>query len=1046
MNKFRTDLSIACFVMKQCLYLISVLGGTVVVSGCMPSPLTSELGAIPESDQYRYQVIQNNMQRHLGDTFLATTFSGGGMRAATFAYGALRAIRETRVSVPEKRTEENKAQIFLIDEIDFASSVSGGSVTAVYWALNGPDRLDELEKVFLRKNVQRQLLAMALLHPVSWLRLPTPHYSRINILSDYFEKYLVDDETYRSLITRTKSDRNRPYLVLNATDMSTSSLFPFIQLQFDLLCADLNDFKLADAVAASAAYPIAFTALTLDNHRSEDSSMNSSCLEQGMEQKLKQELKEKEDLVLDLEQGLNRKQKIVEKQRIELQKSESLAEMRKLALAEAKERVRTGRLERRQAEQSVKTQEGKLNEANRHMERKKQEFADAERRMKEQQEDQEKAQKKKQDLIKNQVIDLEEAQRVVRELTDELNQVEGNESFLDRLRQWWMKWEGIWEGGNRQDREQDQSPMNERDSEDVSRQTRESVPIQRSELDEGQEKIPREESSRIVIVILKELQQLREWMRDLGQAPEDKSESVQEQMPEDTSQPAQAQPSELTQLQVRLQELEKNLVEAQKSLQELLKQNRQELEQAPVLMLAQLQARLRNLESKVEEVRELRRKLERASELAPEQVRIQLRELEPLAVQEMTEVQEMQREQMQKWLRKRKQDIERRLEEAKKNLQNIEKEQKHDLEEVDNQLKIRGEELDNAKKKMQEQEKLLAVAKDRLRVIGEKLEQDNKEVEKRSQKLKQAQEQKRQREQKLKKAQEGIQEQERKLKQAREDEQKWDRHLKRVQAVQTEHEIAAHHFRAQLSHYGHEDTRYVHLLDGGAADNLGFTSLLELLDSFFQDFDLSRNSALEWTKDTKHVAIISIDARSAPPNNYTKRDAPPGPIDTLFTTIGTAIDSKSFLLRKELGRITEKLESEKIVSENFIVDVSLDNIANFHAHTDSHVHAHIHLYSDEHVHNHKHNEHDHVHLHKDVAVDSLDLSACQRGYQNIPTNWNLSNDQIDALIAIGEVLVRNSEEYKRLIETLSGEISPSEDTVATVCNKFQKVLMPNLNS
>src|SRR5262249_29243400 len=67
----------------------------------------------------------------------------------------------------------------------------------------------------------------------------------------------------------------RPYVVLNAADMSTGAVFSFTQDQFDLICSDLAQLKLADAAAASAAFPVALTALTLKN-RSPWAAQNSA--------------------------------------------------------------------------------------------------------------------------------------------------------------------------------------------------------------------------------------------------------------------------------------------------------------------------------------------------------------------------------------------------------------------------------------------------------------------------------------------------------------------------------------------------------------------------------------------------------------------------------------------------------------------------------------------------------------------------------------------------------------------------------------------------
>jgi len=58
----------------------------------------------------------------------------------------------------------------------------------------------------------------------------------------------------------------RPLLILNAADMVTGTVFPFTQYHLDLLCSDLRQVKLSTAVAASAAFPVAMSPVTLRNY------------------------------------------------------------------------------------------------------------------------------------------------------------------------------------------------------------------------------------------------------------------------------------------------------------------------------------------------------------------------------------------------------------------------------------------------------------------------------------------------------------------------------------------------------------------------------------------------------------------------------------------------------------------------------------------------------------------------------------------------------------------------------------------------------------
>ena len=55
----------------------------------------------------------------------------------------------------------------------------------------------------------------------------------------------------------------RPYVVINASALATGARFPFTQAQFDLLCSDLGSVSVGRAVAASAALPPFFGAITL---------------------------------------------------------------------------------------------------------------------------------------------------------------------------------------------------------------------------------------------------------------------------------------------------------------------------------------------------------------------------------------------------------------------------------------------------------------------------------------------------------------------------------------------------------------------------------------------------------------------------------------------------------------------------------------------------------------------------------------------------------------------------------------------------------------
>ena len=83
-----------------------------------------------------------------------------------------------RVVLPGDRT--------LAQEIDVISSVSGGSVAAAYFALEGRGGFDALEDDFVRQNGMGALLGAGL-NPFGLISLATNGKERIDLLIDYLD-------------------------------------------------------------------------------------------------------------------------------------------------------------------------------------------------------------------------------------------------------------------------------------------------------------------------------------------------------------------------------------------------------------------------------------------------------------------------------------------------------------------------------------------------------------------------------------------------------------------------------------------------------------------------------------------------------------------------------------------------------------------------------------------------------------------------------------------------------------------------------------------
>jgi len=186
------------------------------------------------------------------EVLLTLAFSGGGTRAAAFAYGVLAELEDTRLIFDGRQRS-------LVDEVDVISGVSGGSFTAAYFGLHGRDTFNTFEKQFLRRDVQGEL-GMRLLAPWNWPRLFSPFYTRSDIAAEFYDEHIFDGAVFGDLAAG-----DGPAIQIFATDMATGSPFAFNQDQFDFLCSDLLTYPIARAVTASSAVPGVFAPLTLRN-------------------------------------------------------------------------------------------------------------------------------------------------------------------------------------------------------------------------------------------------------------------------------------------------------------------------------------------------------------------------------------------------------------------------------------------------------------------------------------------------------------------------------------------------------------------------------------------------------------------------------------------------------------------------------------------------------------------------------------------------------------------------------------------------------------
>jgi NTE family protein len=234
--------------------LILALACVLATAGCAKRYVNEPLGHLDPTAGYRYVT---ETPKNSEDIFMVLAFSGGGTRASSLDYGVLQELARTEVVIDGRKRR-------LLDEVDVISSVSGGSFTAAYYGLFGDRIFEDFEDDFLKVKAQSKL-TRKMFSPWVWPKLWSPAYNRDDMAVDLYNKLIFEDKTFADLADRM----DRPFIIINASDMALGARWEFTQDQFDFICSDLLKFPIARAVMASSAVPGAFGTILLKNRANE---------------------------------------------------------------------------------------------------------------------------------------------------------------------------------------------------------------------------------------------------------------------------------------------------------------------------------------------------------------------------------------------------------------------------------------------------------------------------------------------------------------------------------------------------------------------------------------------------------------------------------------------------------------------------------------------------------------------------------------------------------------------------------------------------------
>src|ERR1700761_355252 len=201
-------------------------------------------GSAGPLDKGQFNLDENS---EADDNVVGLSFSGGGTRAAAFSFGVLTEMEQTRV---------HGGRASMLDHLDFISGVSGGSVTAAYYGLRKRAGLADFRERFLLRNAEEDLQTD--------LTLGTIGKALAGGINDSqgFPRWL-DANLFHGATFGAFHEGGLPLVWINASDIYNRTPFVFGPTAFNAMCSDLSQYPLANAVAASAAVPVAFAPVVI---------------------------------------------------------------------------------------------------------------------------------------------------------------------------------------------------------------------------------------------------------------------------------------------------------------------------------------------------------------------------------------------------------------------------------------------------------------------------------------------------------------------------------------------------------------------------------------------------------------------------------------------------------------------------------------------------------------------------------------------------------------------------------------------------------------
>ncbi len=211
-----------------------------------------------------------------------------------------------------------------------------------------------------------------------------------------------------------------------------------------------------------------------------------------------------------------------------------------------------------------------------------------------------------------------------------------------------------------------------------------------------------------------------------------------------------------------------------------------------------------------------------------------------------------------------------------------------------------------------------------------------------------------------------------------------------IHRVMKEHDVSKRQYYLIddiLIYLDSERTQYIHLVDGGVADNLGVRAVLDRVHAYGDFWAMLRRSKQE---EVRKVIFLVVNAETEVDDRWS-RSAKSPPLGVAINSYSSVAIARSnfetiMLLREGFGPWTEDVRRGRCGDRPVVLDPGACGDIEFYL--------------------------------IEIKFDNLPDKESRRHFKRLPTSFKLDPAEVDRLRAVAKKLLEESTEYQRLLKSL----------------------------